>query len=73
LGAMAGLFATVLAELMLLIVQQRVFELPFSPHYTLWWLGPALGVLLVTLLGWWQLRRLLQIPGAQLMRRVLQG
>lgn len=73
LGAMAGLFATILAELMLLIVQQRVFELPFSPHYTLWWLGPTLGVLLVTLLGWWQLRRLLQIPGAQLIRRVLQG
>ncbi|GAB2929664.1 ABC transporter permease [Rheinheimera gaetbuli] len=73
LGAMAGLFATILAESMLLIVQQRVFELPFSPHYTLWWLGPTLGVVLVTLLGWWQLRRLLQIPGAQLMRRVLQS
>ena len=73
LGAMAGLFATLLAETMLLIVQQRVFELPFSPHYTLWWLGPTLGVTLVTLMGWWQLRRLLQIPGAQLMRRVLQG
>ena len=24
-------------------------------------------------LGWWQLKRLLRIPGAQLMRRVLQG
>ncbi len=73
LGAMAGVFATLLAESMLLIVQQRVFELPFAPHYTLWWLGPTLGVTLVTLLGWWQLRRLLRIPGAQLMRRVLQG
>lgn len=73
LGAMAGLFATILAETMLLIVQQRVFELPFQLHYNLWWMGPVMGMLLVTGLGWWQLRRLLQIPGAQLMRKVLQG
>jgi putative ABC transport system permease protein len=73
LGAMAGGFATLLAEAMLLIVQQKVFNLPFSFHYHLWWLGPALGIGVVTLLGWWQLRRLLSIPGAQLMRRVLQG
>ncbi|MDP2715881.1 ABC transporter permease [Rheinheimera sp.] len=73
LGAMAGLFATILAEAMLLIVQQRVFELPFQLHYNLWWMGPVMGMLLVTGLGWWQLRRLLQIPGAQLMRKVLQG
>ncbi|MGP9802618.1 ABC transporter permease [Rheinheimera sp. NSM] len=73
LGAMAGLFATILAEAMLLVVQQRVFELPFQLHYNLWWMGPVIGMLLVTGLGWWQLRRLLQIPGAQLMRKVLQG
>ncbi len=73
LGAMAGIFATVLAELMLLVVQQSVFELPFSPHFTLWWLGPAMGITLVSLLGWWQLKRLLHIPGAQLIRRVLQS
>ncbi|HEX5792301.1 MAG TPA: FtsX-like permease family protein [Rheinheimera sp.] len=73
LGAMAGLFATVLAEAMLLIVQQRVFNLPFTLHYHLWWLGPTLGVVLVTALSWWQLKRLLRIPGALLMRRVLQG
>ena len=73
LGAMAGGFATLLAEAMLLTVQQRVFELPFSPHYNLWWMGPVLGILMVTLLGWWQLKRLLRIPGAQLMRKVLQG
>ena len=73
LGAMAGGFATLLAEVMLLTVQQRVFELPFSPHYNLWWMGPVLGVVMVTVLGWWQLKRLLSIPGAQLMRKVLQS
>ena len=73
LGGLAGLFATVLAELMLFIVQQRAFDLPFTLHYTLWWLGPVLGVVLVTTLGWWQLRRLMRIPGAALIRRVLQS
>ena len=73
LGALAGIFATALAEIMLLFVQQRVFELPFSPHYTLWWLGPVAGVGLVTALGWWQLRTLLQTPQSQLIRRVLQN
>ncbi|MDX3772901.1 FtsX-like permease family protein [Chromatiaceae bacterium AAb-1] len=73
LGAMAGLFATVLAELLLLVLQQRVFNMPFEFHYAFWWLGPVLGVFCVTALGWWQLKRLLRIPGAQLIRRVLQG
>ena len=73
LGAMAGLFATVLAEVMLIIVQQRAFNLPFSFHYTLWWLGPVAGVVFVTLLGWWQINRLLRTPGAVLMRRVLHS
>ena len=73
LGALAGLFATVLAEILLLSLQQRLFDLPFSFHYTLWWLGPVSGALLVSLLGWWQLRQLLRVPGAVLIRRVLQG
>ncbi|GGW62496.1 ABC transporter permease [Alishewanella tabrizica] len=73
LGALAGLFATVLAEVLLLTLQQRLFDLPFSFHYTLWWLGPVSGALLVSLLGWWQLRQLLRVPGAVLIRRVLQG
>jgi len=71
LGALAGTFATLLAELMLLTIQQSVFNLPFTLHYNLWWIGPALGITLVTLLGWLQLKRLLHTPGAVLMRKVL--
>ncbi|CAM3878671.1 ABC transporter permease [Rheinheimera salexigens] len=73
LGGLAGGFATVLAELMLFILQKRVFDLPFQPHWQLWWLGPTVGVIVVTVLGWWQLKRLLHIPSAQLVRRVLTG
>ncbi|SNY51548.1 putative ABC transport system permease protein [Arsukibacterium tuosuense] len=73
LGALAGLFATVLAELLLMVLQQRVFEMPFQFHFALWWMGPVIGIVSVSLLGWWQLRRLLQIPGAILIRRVIQS
>lgn len=73
LGALAGLFATVLAELLLIVLQQRVFDMPFQFHFALWWMGPVIGVVSVSLLGWWQLRRLLQIPGAILIRRVIQS
>jgi putative ABC transport system permease protein len=73
LGGLAGSLATALAEVMLFILQKRVFDLPFQPHWPLWWLGPAVGVLMVTLLGWWQLKRLLHIPSAQLVRRILTG
>lgn len=73
LGALAGILATVLAEVLLLTLQQRLFDLPFSPHYALWWLGPLSGAILVSLLGWWQLRKLLNIPGAVLIRRVIQS
>lgn len=73
LGILAGIFATVLAEVLLLTLQQRLFELPFSPHYALWWLGPLAGAVIVSLLGWWQLRKLLRIPGAVLIRRVIQS
>lgn len=73
LGLLAGIFATVLAEALLLSLQQRLFELPFSPHYALWWLGPLTGAIIVSLLGWWQLRTLLRIPGAVLIRRVIQS
>jgi putative ABC transport system permease protein len=73
LGALAGIFATVLAEVLLAIVQQQFFDLPYSPHWNLWWLGPVSGVLLVTLLGAWQVRSLLVMAGSTLLRRALQN
>ncbi|WP_337843598.1 FtsX-like permease family protein [Rheinheimera sp.] len=73
LGALAGLFATLLAEVLLAVVQQRFFELSYSPNWTLWWLGPVAGIGLVTVLGAWQLRGLLSLPGSLLLRRALQS
>ncbi len=73
LGGLAGLFATLLAEVLLAVVQQQFFDLPYSPHWNLWWLGPVLGVGLVTALGAWQVRVLLKMSGSTLLRRALQN
>lgn len=71
LGLMAGVFATLLAEVLLAVVQMRLFQLPFSLHFNLWWIGPGLGLGLICGLGWLLLRHLLQLPTPVLLRRAL--
>lgn len=71
LGALAGIFATILAEVCLAILQVRLFELPFQLNWPLWWIGPSLGILLITSLGFILLRKLLKIPAPVLVRRAL--
>jgi putative ABC transport system permease protein len=72
LGLLAGIFATVLAEVLLGILQVRLFQLPFSLHWNLWWIGPGLGMCLITGLGFLLLRKLLILDAPTLLRRALQ-
>lgn len=71
LGTLAGVLATVLAESVLGLLQYRLFEMPFQLHWNLWWIGPGAGLVIVTVLGWWQLRQLLATESAVLMRRAI--
>lgn len=73
LGLLAGIFATILAETLLAIVQMRMFQLPFNLHQSLWGIGPVAGVLLLTLLGALLLRGILQPTPASLIRRALHN
>lgn len=73
LGLLAGVFATLLAEVLLAIVQMRMFQLPFNLHQSLWGLGPVTGVLLLTVLGALLLRGILQPTPASLIRRALHN
>jgi len=73
LGILAGLLATGLTELLLAVVQQRLFQMPYVLHWQLWWIGPLAGAALVTALGAWQLRSLLKLPGQQLLRSTLHS
>jgi putative ABC transport system permease protein len=71
LGLLAGIFATILAEVLLAVLQVRLFELPFKIHWHLWWIGPGLGTLLIASLGFLLLRNLLNIPAPLLVRKAL--
>ncbi|WP_430455364.1 ABC transporter permease [Rheinheimera sp.] len=73
LGLLAGVFATLLAEILLSVVQLRMFQLPFTPHYSLWGLGPVAGLLLLTGLGAILLRGILKPTPASLIRRALHN
>lgn len=73
LGLLAGVFATLLAEVLLAVVQQRLFQLPFALHYSLWGLGPVAGVALLTALGTLLLRGILKPTPASLIRRALHS
>lgn len=73
LGVLAGGFATLLVEVLLSSLQVRLFELPFQLHPMLWWMGPTLGALIIVSLAMVQLKGLLNMPSAVLLRRALHA
>jgi putative ABC transport system permease protein len=73
LGLLAGIFATVLTELVLALLQVRMFDLAFRLHTSLWAIGPILGVVLLTVLSVVLLRGILKPAPAQVIRQTLFG
>jgi len=51
LGLVAGVAAAIGAEAALALLQQKVFDFPWQPDYTLWWALPLGGMVLLSLLG----------------------
>ncbi len=68
LGFLAGLLATIGAELMLYLLQTRSFELPWHPHFVLWLSGPIIGALLIGLFGWLSTRKVIQTAPLKTLR-----
>ncbi len=64
LGLVAGLAATVGAEVALALLQRRVFDFPWQPDYMLWWLLPLCSMLLLSLMGTLLGVRLIAVKGA---------
>jgi putative ABC transport system permease protein len=70
LGAIAGLIASAGAEIILYFVQQRVFEMTPQWHASLWFIGMASGVLLITALGLLRSREIITVPPLQSLRQI---
>ncbi len=69
LGLVAGIIAVLGSELLLLSLQRFVFDTPIQPHYLFWFLGPALGALLVGGLGALSCRSVVRTPPAVVLRQ----
>ena len=69
IGLIAGLIATIGAEVSLFYLQREMFDLDFSPHYWIWPLGPMAGMLLIGGLGLASTRGVVQISPLTVLRR----
>ncbi|MCH2189475.1 MAG: FtsX-like permease family protein, partial [Gammaproteobacteria bacterium] len=70
LGFVSGLIASVGAEVVLYFVQTRVFELTAQWHPSLWLIGIASGVILITALGLLRSREIITVPPLESLRRL---
>ena len=70
LGAIAGLIASIGAEITLYVVQLRVFDIVPQWHPSLWLLGVVSGIVLITVLGLLRSRDIITVPPLQSLRQI---
>ncbi|MBU1222728.1 MAG: ABC transporter permease [Gammaproteobacteria bacterium] len=68
LGVLAGLLASVCAEIAMALIAERLFDLPLRLHPWLWLALPAAGALLVGMSGWLTTRHITRVPPMQSIR-----
>ncbi len=68
LGLLAGLLASVCAEIAMALIAHRLFELGPQLHPWLWFVLPAAGALLVGASGWLTTRHIVRVPPMQSLR-----
>jgi len=70
LGVLAGLLASVCAELAMALIAERLFDLPLRLHPWLWLALPTAGALLVGMSGWLTTRHITRVPPMQSIREL---
>jgi len=70
IGIIAGIIATVGAELSLLYLQEQVFEQDFSIHTWVWLVGPVGGLLLIAVLGIMATKKVVSISPLNVLRHM---
>ena len=71
IGAVAGIIATLGAEGGLFYLQEQVFEQDFNLHYWVWLAGPALGTVIIAVLGVNSTRKVVNTSPLTVLRRVV--
>ncbi len=68
LGLLAGLLASICAEVAMAVIADRLFELPLQLHPWLWGILPTVGALIIGASGWLTTRHITQVPPMQSIR-----
>ncbi len=68
IGILAGVVATLGAEVTVFLLQSRVFEVDYSPYFTLWALGPISGLVIISTLGLLATRKVIFTPPSDALR-----
>ncbi|MEZ9536737.1 ABC transporter permease [Shewanella sp. 10N.286.51.B8] len=68
LGAIAGLLAVIVAEFALYMLKTQVFELVVYMHWPWWAIAPIAGAAVVSFLGMWRCRQLLNRSCSELLK-----
>ncbi len=71
IGFVAGLIATIGAEVSLYYLQEQVFQQEFSLHYWVWAAGPLLGMLIIAGLGINSTRKVVQTSPLAVLRSTI--
>lgn len=70
MGLIAGLLAVVGAELSVYTLQTQVFQMQYNGPSNIAWLGPLIGLTLVTGIGYYSTRGVVSAPPLQVLRQV---
>ena len=68
LGLISGVMAVVMSELMLLALYTQVLHISYHPNFYLWLSVPLTNALLISVVGCWGVRQVLNKPPLQVLR-----
>ena len=68
LGLISGVMAMVMSELMLLALYTQVLHISYRPSFYLWLLVPVTNAVLISVVGSWGVRQVLNKPPLQVLR-----
>ena len=70
LGAMAGIVGVIGAEFTVYLIESKILELPYSLRPQMWLLGPAIGAVIIAVVGYLGTRKLVSQPPMRILREV---
>jgi putative ABC transport system permease protein len=70
LGFLAGLLATVGAEVALYFLQTELLNIEFTPHWGLFVVGPLVGAVLIGSVGLFSTRKVVKVPPLLVLRQL---